>query len=340
MRVPARHPSLLPSLWLLAAACGSGNTPEHRFVDGFIDRSERVVCRPAPVPSERAAEVADLSAPGDTAVLALYARDRELRLHGPDLEPLRTVRFAAEGPTGVTAPVAASLVDDSIFYVADRSGHRLKRLGLDGRDRGQLRLPFPPQSIRSERGRIVIAPMVIGDEPPWLLYTLRDTLPVPVRIAAERHEDFTVHTLANLLAPALLPDGGLLAAHQLFVPAAYIADAGGRVTRRPLPLPDGARHALGFRPRTPLTDDEIDRSLAAALALAPDPATGDVLYVTRSGERVDGSHGKAIVRVGGDFEYRRSYLLDVNATTLAYLSGPRRSIVTDPEGRWYRCPTP
>ncbi|MFW6202215.1 MAG: hypothetical protein ACOC8B_06540 [Gemmatimonadota bacterium] len=355
-RSPTRPILLVGALFV--SACGS-DAPDVRFIDDFIARSDLVECGPAPIAGR--GEVLDAVALGDTALLALYGSTRELVAYDARLRPAHVVPLAREGPAGVAEPVSAALGRDGIVYIADRGARALKRLDLArGTDRGAIRLPFTPHRVRTDGGgRVLVTPLVLGDEPSWLLYAIADAEavgggdaggdvggddgpePTPVRVPPTRYADLTVNALANMTLPAAMPDGAVIAVHQFLVPAAFRATApDAEPVRHALPLPDGVRATVGRVPTTPITEERLGEIATAATALGVDRARGGLLYLTRTGRADDAASEKAIVRLDRELDYERSYILDVNATQLAYLADRGIALVADEEGTWHSCPTP
>lgn len=331
---------LLPLIPILAG-CAAADLPEAHFIEDFVARSEPVRCDPIASLTAREAEVGDVVALSDTSFLVLYPRDREVALIGPDLEPWRTVAFEEVGPTGVRRPTSAALVGDSLLYIADQSAQSLKRLDLAGRDRGSVRLPFPPQGVHASPDGVLVTPFVMGRHPGRLVHRLEGDAPVPIGAATLYFGDMVVNTMANLVGLASFVDGRIVAAHQFIVPFAHVFWLGsGEVQRVPLPVPDGLRGRVGRVPATALTEANAREIAAVALATAADHRTGDLLYLTHTGrEHAADGFEKAIVRLDPALRYRRSYLLDVDAVRFTYLTAQARSLVVDQEDRWYSCPT-
>lgn len=339
MRTRSPLPFLLPA----ALACAASDAGDAAFIPDFTDRSIPVECTPVPSLTAREATVTDVAMLGDTAFLVLYGLDRELAIVGPDLIPRRLFAFDEEGPTGVLGPTSATIVDDSLVYIADQKRMALRRFDLAGHDLGTIRLDFAPDRVlATDDGRILVAPLVIGRHPRWLVYALDGEDATPLGVHAAHYADPAVNALANLARLAAFPDGRVVATHTMIVPYAYTLSPGDASPpdRAPLPLPDGVRSLLGKIPAASPEDDRLGELLVATIATAPDSRSGDLLYLTRSGRTVDGRPEKAIVRVDPGLRYLRSYILDVNAIHLAYLPGPQLSLVADEVDQWYRCPTP
>lgn len=328
-------------LVLFGAACAASDAPEPAFVADFVKRSIPIHCVPVPELSARWSSVGDVATIDDSSFLVLYPREREVVVFGADLAMRRALRFTADGPAGVKGPASAALAGNTLLYVADQPRQALRVFDLGGRDRGTIRLRFPPQRVRAAQGALFLTPFVLGRHPRRLLYRLEGEEARPLEVPATFYGDPVLNALATTVGLTPFPDGRIVVSHEVVVPFLYELRVGSDAVRRaPLPLPDGVRSSVGRLPPAPLTPDRLDELLVASLAAAPDVRAGDFLYVTRSGRRVEGRPEKAIVRLDPELRYRRSYLLDVNAIQLAYLAVRGLSIVTDEVDQWYRCPTP
>lgn len=326
----------------LFAACAASDAAEPVLIEDFIERSVAVHCESVPSLNARESSVANLATVSDSMLLVLYEYDREIAIVGPDLEIRTVVAFEAEGPTGVRRPVSATLVGDSLIYVADQSRQALKVLDFDGRDRGTVNLPFPPQHVQAGPGGVYITPFVMGPHPTKLLYRLVGAEAVPVDVATVRYGDVGINALANMAAVATFPDGRVVVTHDFVVPFAHRVDGkdgGDPPERVPVPLPAATAAALRRLPSGPLPEAGAGELPVAVLSTAPDAASGDLLFLTRSGRYVDGGYEKAVIRLDAELGYRRSYLLDVNAIRMAYLADRGVSIVVDEVDQWYTCPT-
>lgn len=326
----------------LVAACGASDAAEPVLIEGFRGRSAAVHCEPVPGLSARGASVADVAPAGDSAILVLYGQEREVALVGPELGVRRVVRFAEDGPAGVAGPVSATLAGDTVLYVADQYRQALKLLDLGGRDRGAVRLPFPPQRVHATAGGVYVTPFVVGRHPARLVYRVDGPELEPVDISTRHYGDPGINTLANMAGVAAYADGRVVVTHEFVVPFAYEfrRGSGAAVRTVPVPLPSEVGALLRRPPERPLLDATPAELPVAVLAAAPDAGTGDLLFLTRSGrEAAAGYPEKAVVRLDRELGYRRSYLLDVNAIRMAYLPERRISVVVDEVDQWFACPT-
>lgn len=329
------------SLVPLLVACAASDATEPKWIDDFVKKSVAVTCEPVPSLSAREAVVADVATLSDSTFLILYEQDREVVLVGPDLEPRHVVSFDSDGPTGVRRPSSATLVGDTLLYVADQARASLKVLGLDGSDRGSVSLSFPPQQVRSMGGEVFVTPLVIGRHPGHLLYRVEGDKVASLGVRAARYGDLSVNVLANLAGVAVFPDGRLVVTHEFVIPFAHELrfDGASGVRRVPVPLPKEVGARLGRSPKGTAEDIRSEDLPVAVISAVADGRSGDLVLLSRSGR--EGRHGifeKAVIRLDAGLEYRGSYLLDVNAIRMAYLAAQRVAVVVDEVDEWYTCP--
>ncbi|HEX7120258.1 MAG TPA: hypothetical protein VF212_15795, partial [Longimicrobiales bacterium] len=237
--------------------------------------------------------------------------------------------------------VSAALGGDTLLYLADQYGYALKRLGLDGRDRGRVRLPFPPQRVQAVEGGVYVTPFVVGRHPDRLVYRVAGAEVRPIEVPTVSYADPGMNVLANTAGVVVFADGRVVVTREFVVPFAYgfRVDAEDSVWRAPIPLPEAVGSALRRPPARILEDVESAELPVAVLSAAPDARSGDLLYLTRSGRVArDGTFEKAVVRLDGGLRYRAAYVLDVNAIRMAYLATRRVVAVVDDLDRWYTCP--
>lgn len=331
---------LFPSLVVFSLACAASDADQPVVVSEFVEGSEPIRCTqieelPASLP------VGDVQIAGDSLLLILYSQEREVVLYGTDLVPRHTIPFAEVGPGGVASPVAAALLQDSLIYIADRARQQLKLLDREGEDLGNLSLDFAPDRLLATGDRLYVTPIVMGSTPASLLHVVEAGSLRTLNVPTMQYADLTVNGLGNMVEIEATAAEGILLAHRFLEPTAYlIADAGeGNVERRTIPIPDRMRANVGRIPSVPITEDQLSDIATPVIALASDRATGDMLYLTRSGRSLSDYSEKAIVRVDDELGYLESYLLDVNATNLAHFAGSDESLVVDDEDRWYKCRT-
>lgn len=329
-------------LLVVLPGCAAGEPEIPVFIDDFTTRSKALGCEPVPTLNASRASIGNVVTSGDTSFLILYDEDREIALVGPDLEVKHRITFTEAGPAGVQMPAGIALLGDTLLVVADQLGTKLQRFDLHGRDLGTIALAFAPQGLHQVDGRLLITPFVIGNYPNSLLFTLDQEEKIhPLPVAIARYRDGIINTFANTAQVATFPDGRIVVTHLLMIPFAQVLSLDSPTpVRAPLPLPDGVRQRYGWTPTNSLTEADADRVLFPVIASAPDARTGDLIYLTKTGRTNGSGSEKALIRVDRDLRYLRSYLLDVNATRLAYLAGPEIALIATPEDEWYRCHAP
>lgn len=331
---------LLLLVGLTGCAAGEAETPV--FIDDFITRSTTLACEPVPALNARRSSIAGLAVHGDTSFLVLYDEDREVVLVGPDLEVKHRITLDDTGPASMRMPTGVVLQEDSVLVVADQLGTKLQRFDWKGRYLESIDLEFAPQEVHLSGDRLLITPFVIGNYPKSLLFALdHDDRVTPLPISTVRYRDGLVHTFANTAQVATFPDGRIVVTHLLMVPFAQVLTlASPAPTRLPLPLPDGVRERYGWTPTSQFTEADSEKLLFPVIASAADPATGDLLYLTKTGRTNGYGTEKAIIRADRDLRYLSSYLLDVNATRMVYLAGPKLAVTVTNNDEWYRCQLP
>lgn len=329
-------------LLVVLAGCAAGEAETPVFIDDFITRSTTLACEPAPAPSARRSTITSIAAHGDTSFLVLYGEDREVVLLGPDLEVRNRITLDTAGPAGMRMPTGIALQDDSVLVVADQLGTKLQRFDLHGRHLGSIDLDFAPQEVHRTGDRLLVTPFVIRNYPQSMLFTVdRSGEAEPLSFPTVRYRDGLVNTFANTAQVATFPDGRIVVTHLLMVPfARVLTPTSPAPVRLPLPLPDGVHRLYGKVPTGSWTEGRADDVLFATIASAADPATGDLLYLTKTGRTAEYGSEKAIIRVDRELHYLRSHLLDINATRLIYLAGPQVAIIATTNDELYRCPIP
>ncbi len=339
-----RRPLFLPlALWVWGA-CGEPAPlhPEVALIEDFVRRSATVDCRLAADPFRRTAEVRQIRAVGDTALLVLDARDRAVSLFGPGLVEKWRITFDEGGPRGLVDPRSVALAGDSMILVADRSRRGVKAFDLEGHERPGLATGWVVDQLLSIRGALLLSSLVVPGNRAPLLGVLSGEEVRPFPLPGVQEADWRLTALANLVEMVGYPDGRVVVLHRFLHPRAYVwnVEAGGEPATVMVPLPEGLAGAVGYRPPPPFTEESLRGLLAPALDAAADMESGDLLYLTRSGRSRGGQFEKALVRLDQEFRYRRSYLLPVNAGRFAYLSSRAESILIDDWGRWHVCATP
>lgn len=333
------------SLAFLATGCGAGGgPPEARTIDRLAERARPVACAPVEGVAESGAVVEDLHAVSDSTFVALLPLERRVVLYGADLRRLRVIPFEAVGPRGVKTPRSATIVDDTLVYLADAGPRRIRILSLAGEDRGTIRLPFPPDKVRSSREGVLVTALPLGiGRGESLVRILDGEESRPLALPIEPHADPRVQALANLVAVTPLPGGTVVAAHQIVSSRAALLsprDGGGfdvRLTTTPVAASEKER--LGRVPADLFERETIEGVAAPVLGAAADATTGEYLYLTRV-EAPGGAGGRALVRARPDLSFVAAYRLDLDAQSVVYLSRNRTAILVDGEARWHRCVVP
>ncbi|MBW3660024.1 MAG: hypothetical protein KY397_00115 [Gemmatimonadetes bacterium] len=347
MRTPNEAPrfSIAVAL-LLGIGCGEGEAGlAPRTIDGFVERSTKIACVRQDAPSEAAGVVEDLVATSDSTFLVLYGLDRRVVHYRSDATPLFEVEFEENGPSGVKQPRSVALVDDSLLYITDVGRRQIKILDHAGRDRGVLRTDVPPSVVRSGPSGVLMAafPLARGGAVARLVHVLDADAGAfrPLETPVAPFHDLRVEALANLIELTPLGDGTVIAAHQLITSRAFVIrprGSGFTVRETTVPVPRAASRRLGKVPSELFEKEEIDEIATPVLAASHDRASGDYLYLTRTGRPgPEGGTEKAIIRATPDLEYLRSWILDVNAQRFAYLGKSRTAIVIDHDAGWHRC---
>lgn len=342
----AVRPALLAlALLLTGGSCEPvGEGP--RTIDRLAERAVPVACAPVGGVSEDGSVVMDLTAVSDSTFLALLPLERRVVLFGPDLAPVFSIGFDLTGPRGVTNPRSATLVADSLVYVADTGPRRIRVFDRSGADRGTIRLPFPPSKVRWTPAGVVAAAFPLGvSDGEALVWLLVGEESRPLGLPIEPRSDPRAEAVANLLDLTVLPGGDVVAAHQVISSRAglFRARPGGGfdAALTTTPVASSERKRLGRVPRDLFESEDVGEIAAIVIAGSADWSTGEYLYLTRTGgELPGGGSEKAIVRAGPDLSFVAAYRLDVDAQAFVHLSKSRTAIVIDDEARWHRCALP
>lgn len=335
------RPAAVSPLLLLAACSSDG--PGVVLVEGFLDRSPVLACSVAAMPTPPAS-VVRLRSVGDSLLAVLAQGDREILLLRHDLSAVARLRWAEEGPGALLDPVDVELVGDTLVAVADRGRARLGFLDLQGGARGTLPLGFAPQRILRQGDAWLVSAVPLVPTQAEILYRVADGEIKGVGIAPVHVASPQLKALANTTVLERVGSTRVILAHQFLEPLAHLLDlppdGGPPVAMRSAgtPLPDGVRDAVGYRPEPPFTDESLRRMLTPVLEAAPDPRSGGMLYLTRTGRQSGGVWEKALVRVDGDMAYVSSWIVPVNVGAFAYLPSADEIVAVAEDERWYRCP--
>ncbi|HSG49851.1 MAG TPA: hypothetical protein VLA43_18655 [Longimicrobiales bacterium] len=326
------------ALALAGGACAAPENAEPVYIEDFTARSSLLSCEPVPPLTGEAWVPEDLVPVDDGRTLLLSGQIAEVVLLGRDLAPIWRLELDEEGPGGVGSPISVELADDSTVLVADRGRQLVKRLGIGGEDRGTIRTPFFPHLVRRAGADTVVVPAVLAGYPDRLLYLVRDGQVEAQALRLRAYPGMTHGAFANRLAAVRRPDGHLILMHAFYVPEAYRWDRG-EVARYRVPVPDAMRPFFS-RPRP--VEREEDMAHLPVVGISPylDPVTGDVLYVTRTGDAGPaGTSQKALIRTDSILRYLRSGILPVDVLFAAPL-GSDSALVVSNQGVWHRCEAP
>lgn len=334
-----RKPILL--LLPLVAACGDADGAEPAVIDRFLAHATPLVCEPVDLGLDAAA--AEIRLSSDSTWTLLDGPQLQLLSFTDDFRLLQRIPLTDQGPGAAPHPVSAAMLGDSAVAVAARGGLRLVILSPDGSHRHSVPLEFIPNSVAATAtGDVLVTPVPVGSNPGTLL--LRRTgsdwepLPVPPR----SYVDMSINALGNSTLVELFPDGRALVMHQFLSPRAFIVEEDGRVEERAAPTPDGTRENIDFVPRSPITDDQLDRTLVPAMAMTIDPLRSEVYVMTRSGARAAGLDRpeRAILRLSDRLEFIEGYTLPVAAGSMVYLPRRHAALVVDDMDEFRLCPMP
>lgn len=330
-----RKSILLP---LVVLACsGDARDSDYHVVADFIGRSIPLACHAVDLGG---IAVDRLHPATDTSFFVLDAAGGRIAEYTDRFEQVWALDFDEHGPAAVQRPVDAALLGDTAVAVAARGGLRLVILDRTGRPIHIEPLTFIPSALAAgEQDDVLVSAMPVGPRPEVLLFRFHSGELAPLNVPIRRYPDMTVGALGNATLAASLPDGSALVVHQFFAPRGFrVVPASGSVVPLPVPTPDATRERIDFVPRPPVTRDQFSSMLTPALALSVDRGNGEVYLLTRSGRTIDGRSERAILRLGRRLGYVESYLLEVHAVQLAFLSRADALIVVDDLDRPYLCP--
>lgn len=324
---------------LLFVACGEEEPP--RLVADFANRSEAVACEPLPGPEPGPASVTQLRPVSDSTFLLVDGTGREVAVLDQEARRLRTLEFLEDGPRGIAELSDAALSGDTLLVLADGGRHRLRAFDAQGHDLWTLDLSFPPQGVAFAGSRLLIAAAGMDPRLTSLVYEVRDRVAESVGVPFATSVDALGRMFVNFVTLQGYPDGSAVVAHQFVQPRAWRLAMGTEPSLLRLPVPEAVAPSLGYLPPIPFREDDLERIAAPVIASAPDPETGDLLYLTRSGRQRGEYTEKALVRADHALRYVGSRLLDVNAVALAYLpADPTTAVVVDYDQNWFRCEAP
>jgi hypothetical protein len=324
---------LILALCSIASACGGADARPR-----FFNRSDWQ----SPVACTRLRElgglsaVADLNIVSDSTFVVLLGDERKLLRFDAALRQVDSVVFDKDGPRGVLRPVSIVMTDSMLFLSDDaRSSIRFFRPG--GTDAGTLRLSFIPRRVRMTAGRLIVTPLVAGGSPAELVFEVRDRRVVALGGPIARYDDVGVNTLANMTSVAAFADR-VLVMHEMVVPFGYVirpSEPASLVRRFSVPVSADLRDRLGRSLSEPLSDRNVGKLAVVAFSAASVPATGSVLYVTRTGD--DGRNRKILVRLDSLLNVETVAPIDVSPHHMIYFPARNSLIVVDADSEWFEC---
>ncbi len=332
-----RTPILL--LLPLCLACGEAAGAAPALINGFREHAAPLVCDPVDLGMEPAATEIRLSS--DSTWILLDGPQLQLLSFDDSFRLLDRTPLPATGPGAAVHAVSATLLGDTAVAVAARGGLQLVVLSRDGSFRASTPLDFIPNALAgTPAGEILVTPLPFGTKPPTLLMRYSggewETLPVPRR----SYVDMSINALGNSTLVEVFPDGRALVMHQFLRPRAFIVSPDGEVEEPSAPTPDGTRDHVDFVPSSPITSDQMERTLVPAIALSIDPRSSEVYVMTRSGTTVGGRPERAILRLSERLEFIEGFTLPIPAAGMVYLPRRHGALVVDDVDRFHLCAFP
>ena len=291
-------------------------------------------------PPDDDASLTDLSSLNDTAVVVLYGSDRRLLVYNRWMQPRSEVRFDASGPRGVRSPVSAA-VTDSLIYIADDGLRVIKRFDFKGRDQGLTQLPFIPRRVRAAGSSVFVTPLIAGNTPSNLLFSLEGSRVRPLGAPIARYEDVGINTFANMTTLNAFPNR-VVVMHEFVVPFGYVfrADRSEHSSRFAVPLPAELASRIERLPTPPITEKNVNDFTVVAFASAGAQHSGRTFYVTRIGDGNRRPYRKLLVELDDQQQLVAVYPISAHPHHMAYVSNPSAVITVDAEGNWTECRLP
>jgi hypothetical protein len=279
---------------------------------------------------------AELSASGDTAVVALFADARTVLLMDDALRVRARVELAQHGPDGIADPVSVIAEGDSLV-IADAEAQQISVFDWSGTRLSSMATEFAPLQLVRAGDRIAIAPAVVGRFPGTLLFTLRAGRVQREEVGVVEFPDLTTKALGNRVR--LLPSpAALIVLHQFFTPRALRISSREQRTLR-VPLARGMAGTLGYIPPLPLNDEALEPALVVANDAAP-AGSNEFLLLVRTGRRASDRFEKAVLRTDSLLQLKAAYRLPISPGLMSYLPRSRTAVLVDEEDRWYTCKLP
>lgn len=342
---PLRSRSNLASILVLLSACSGG---DDRAVAAFdpMDGARPADCRPLVADFQTPGTLESLTAADDTMAVLHFADARTVVVARPDapagaLRELRRYTYPNEGPGAVRSPRGAVAIGESVV-VADATG-RLVTLHPDGSHETRPVTVAVDRLLRA--GDAFVLTRFPGPGPRGLAFHLADDNadgdPVPVEIPPVKLEDPQMTALANLMVPAVSPDGRRAAFfHQFIAPVAHSATLVPRpeiTSTHAVPLPEALADQAWWSPPPPYAQEEMERVVLPVLGATFDAGGDRLLALVRTGRSRGDLLEKAILVLDQELGPRQTLLLDFNATHLVRHGGQGRLLLLDDLGGARSC---
>ncbi len=318
------------------AACDDAEPTPYAIIDAVPDRATALHCEPFTLPDSPAPTEIRLAS--DSTWTLLDGSRRQILELDDGLRIVSRTPIPDQGPGAAEHPVSVAAVGDSAWAVAARGGLRLVVLSRGGEELSTVPLDFIPHSLEAlAEDEYLVSAMPFGTKPPTALVRVLGSALLPVPVPRRTYEDMTVNALGNTTLVEAFPDGSALVVNQFLAPRGYRVDRRGDATPVTVPTPAGTREAIDFVPRSPLTDEQMPRTLVPAMAMSVDVGRSEVYLLTRSGRERGGRPERALLRLTDTLEFLDAFLLDVPAAGMVYLPRTGTAVVHDDADRFYSC---
>lgn len=320
----------------LAMACGAAESRDYVVIADFLERSPLLACQALTPPEHLAVTV--LRTASDSTVLVMDGPGRRLVELDAALRPVWELEAPSAGPGALNAPVAMAPLGDTAVAIAERQGLQLVVWGRSGELIRTVPMGFAPSGLATlPTGELLVTAMPFGDTPRTLLLRYDGTGFHEIEVLPRPYADMFIGALGNTTLAEALPDGAALVIHQFMAPRAFRVGTDGRAERLRVPTPDATMASIDYVPDGPILEEQIERMLVPAAATTVDPVRSEIYLLTRSGRRVDGRTGRAILRLDDRLGLLDSYTLGFVARHLAYLPSEQIVLMVDDEDGFHAC---
>jgi hypothetical protein len=322
----------------LLGGCAGPEVPEPAYAATALE--QELTCRPlAPGDEGPLGPVTQIASSGDTGVVVLSGGSRTVAFVGADLRERWRLELSPIGPVGVVAPMGVALVGDTLLYVSDARRHLVRRLTLEGVDRGTIDVSFPVRELLDTPAGVAALRFQQAGRLKPLVMILRDGQEVGRGPPPHPFPDHRLRMLANTMAFAPSRTGDLIVVHKMVVPLLYHVDpVSGEYESHRVVVPREARGSFRGVPRLDRGERAVREILTPAFAIAESPRGDDLIYLSGTGQWVDDSPEWAMLRVSRQMDFRAARLLPISAEGFAVLAAAGAAIVADEEGGLHACP--